>query len=417
MFGNGISVLMILLIPPIFMSSKVSVSHREAASVENDNNIPPPPSSLSPAVLQSIQTILLRRLGLSGPPEQKPGFVVHPYLLDLYSFHSGERRLHLDSKYRFPLKHAGKSNTVRAFHHLESLSFNEEQKEENYQCFHFNISSIPQDEELKGLELRFYSRKLKIQEHSSLQRINLYHVTDACSSKTEGMLLESRLLFLDQPKWESFDVTPILKWRLSSGIDFQFQVEVLMPNGGRPLHHQIANFRVRRSAGEDETQWALERPLLVTYSHDGRSQPFTNRIKRSRSHIGRSLWDLNKRNRMLLSSRNKRTGKKRKTNSLCKRHPLFVNFKDVGWNTWIVAPKGYHAFFCHGECHFPLADHFNSSSHAMVQMLVNSVNSSVPRPCCVPTTLRSIALLYLDQDEKLVLKNYQDMVVEGCGCR
>ncbi|XP_069063830.1 bone morphogenetic protein 2-like [Pleurodeles waltl] len=417
MFGGDISVLIILLIPPIFLSLKVSVNHREAASGQNDNTVLPHATSLSPTVLQSVQTILLRRLGLSGPPERKPGFVVHPYLLDLYSLHSGERRVLLDSKSRLPLKYAEKSNTVRAFHNLENFTSNGEQKEENYLCFLFNISSIPQDEELKGLELLFYSRKLEIQNHSSLHRINLYHVTGPCSSKSKGMLLESRLLFLDQATWVSFDVTPMLKWKLHSGNGFQFKVEVLMPNGCRTLHHQIAHLRVRRSAGEDETQWALERPLLVTHSHDGRSEPFTNRIKRSWSHIGRSRWDLYKRNGMLLNSRSKRIGKKRMSNAKCKRRPLFVDFKDVGWNQWIVAPKGYHAFFCHGECHFPLADHLNSSSHAMVQMLMNNVNSSVPRPCCVPTTLGSITLLYLDQDEKLVLKNYQDMVVEGCGCQ
>lgn len=34
---------------------------------------------------------------------------------------------------------------------------------------------------------------------------------------------------------------------------------------------------------------------------------------------------------------------------------------------------------------------------------------------CVPTELSAISMLYLDENEKVVLKNYQDMVVEGCG--
>ncbi|GLD68746.1 bone morphogenetic protein 4-like protein [Lates japonicus] len=93
------------------------------------------------------------------------------------------------------------------------------------------------------------------------------------------------------------------------------------------------------------------------------------------------------------------------------------DFNDVGWHKWIIAPSGYDAFFCLGECRFPLADHMNSSSHAMVQTLVNSVNGAVPRACCVPTSLSPIALLYLDPHDRVVLKNCQDMVVEGCGCR
>jgi bone morphogenetic protein 2/4 len=35
----------------------------------------------------------------------------------------------------------------------------------------------------------------------------------------------------------------------------------------------------------------------------------------------------------------------------------------------------------------------------------------------VPTELSPISMLYLDEYEKVVLKNYENMVVEGCGCR
>jgi bone morphogenetic protein 2/4 len=48
---------------------------------------------------------------------------------------------------------------------------------------------------------------------------------------------------------------------------------------------------------------------------------------------------------------------------------------------------------------------------------MNSVDPKVPNVCCVPTTLTPISMLYMDEYEKVVLKNYQDMVVEGCGCR
>lgn len=94
-----------------------------------------------------------------------------------------------------------------------------------------------------------------------------------------------------------------------------------------------------------------------------------------------------------------------------------MDFRDTGWDDWIVALSGYHAFYCHGECRFPLAAHMNSSSHAMVQTLLSSVNASVPWTCCVPTMLSPVALLYLGQHDVVVLKTYEDMVVDGCGCR
>lgn len=42
---------------------------------------------------------------------------------------------------------------------------------------------------------------------------------------------------------------------------------------------------------------------------------------------------------------------------------------------WIIAPKGYAANYCDGECAFPLNAHMNATNHAIVQTLV-----SVGRP-------------------------------------
>ena len=102
----------------------------------------------------------------------------------------------------------------------------------------------------------------------------------------------------------------------------------------------------------------------------------------------------------------------------CKRHSMEVDFESVGWNDWIVAPPGYDAFMCSGECRFPLPEHANATNHAVVQTLVNGIHPSVvPQACCVPTELSPISMLYLDEYEKVVLKNYDNRVVEGCGCR
>lgn len=38
---------------------------------------------------------------------------------------------------------------------------------------------------------------------------------------------------------------------------------------------------------------------------------------------------------------------------------------------WIIAPEGYAANYCDGECSFPLNAHMNATNHAIVQTLVN----------------------------------------------
>uniref|UniRef100_F1KW68 Protein decapentaplegic n=2 Tax=Ascaris TaxID=6251 RepID=F1KW68_ASCSU len=104
--------------------------------------------------------------------------------------------------------------------------------------------------------------------------------------------------------------------------------------------------------------------------------------------------------------------------NLCQRRELHVDFNELNWQDWILAPPSYSAFQCQGECPNPLTGHFNTTNHAIVQGLINSVNpSQVPAPCCVPIEMESLAILYIDVESKIVIKNYPDMEVISCGCR
>lgn len=38
---------------------------------------------------------------------------------------------------------------------------------------------------------------------------------------------------------------------------------------------------------------------------------------------------------------------------------------------WIIAPEGYAAYYCEGECSFPLNSYMNATNHAIVQTLVS----------------------------------------------
>uniref|UniRef100_A0A3B3T6D0 Bone morphogenetic protein 5 n=1 Tax=Paramormyrops kingsleyae TaxID=1676925 RepID=A0A3B3T6D0_9TELE len=101
----------------------------------------------------------------------------------------------------------------------------------------------------------------------------------------------------------------------------------------------------------------------------------------------------------------------------CKKHELYVSFRDLGWQDWIIAPEGYAAFYCDGECSFPLNAHMNATNHAIVQTLVHLMfPDNVPKPCCAPTKLNAISVLYFDDSSNVILKKYRNMVVRSCGC-
>ncbi|MCJ8733683.1 hypothetical protein PDJAM_G00226400 [Pangasius djambal] len=420
MFLASLLVLMTLLLPP-------ALSGHQGDSGHSDGN---PGISLEPSLAQTIQNLLLTRLGLQSSPNPHPGAVVPQYLLDLYRFHTQQYHLVEDPDFSFPVEHVQGSNTVRSFHHAVSSDLHSPVEKSDRIHIAFNLSSIPSYENVVSAELRF----LRGGTHrgSKPHTVSLY----ASGGNTEPKLLHSRQLVREPSRsWEAFPLNAELFQQLSdSAGKVTFILEVTSDNSSNTVEDMDSegHLRVRRSAGEDEYSWARQRPLLVTYSHDGRSEPLIpfgkkktprgrrggNRAKNLRGQGSQVSWRDVWTDRRVKRNNGGRAAKlKRLSRSRCRRHPLYVDFKDVGWNKWIVAPTGYDAFFCLGECRFPLADHMNSSSHAMVQTLLNSVNGAVPRACCVPTALSPIALLYLDQEDHVVLKNYQDMVVEGCGCR
>uniref|UniRef100_A0A4X2LW67 TGF-beta family profile domain-containing protein n=1 Tax=Vombatus ursinus TaxID=29139 RepID=A0A4X2LW67_VOMUR len=108
----------------------------------------------------------------------------------------------------------------------------------------------------------------------------------------------------------------------------------------------------------------------------------------------------------------------RRGRSRCGRKPLHVDFKELGWDDWIIAPLDYEAYHCEGVCDFPLRSHLEPTNHAIIQTLMNSMApEAAPPSCCVPAKLSPISILYIDAGNNVVYKQYEDMVVETCGCR
>ncbi|ERE69003.1 growth/differentiation factor 5-like protein [Cricetulus griseus] len=106
------------------------------------------------------------------------------------------------------------------------------------------------------------------------------------------------------------------------------------------------------------------------------------------------------------------------SNTILSRKPLHVDFKELGWDDWIIAPLDYEAYHCEGVCDFPLRSHLEPTNHAIIQTLLNSMApDAAPASCCVPARLSPISILYIDAANNVVYKQYEDMVVEACGCR
>ncbi|XP_059727748.1 inhibin beta C chain-like [Haemorhous mexicanus] len=105
--------------------------------------------------------------------------------------------------------------------------------------------------------------------------------------------------------------------------------------------------------------------------------------------------------------------------NLCCRKDFYVDFRDIGWNDWIIKPEGYQINYCVGQCplHVAGSPGMASSFHTAVFNLVKANNVQASgHSCCVPTRRRPLSVLYFDRNSNIVKTDIPDMIVDACGC-
>ncbi|KAH8271747.1 hypothetical protein KR044_003997 [Drosophila immigrans] len=371
-----------------------------------------------PSTLVEIENSLLSLFNMKRPPKiDRSKIIIPDAMKKLYAQMMG---LAIDSvNIPRPGLLTKSANTVRSFTHKDSKIDDRFPHHHRFRL-HFDVKSIPSEEKLKAAELQLTRDALNFDGVSSQSQVNrnrtryqvlVYDITRVGvrgHREPSYLLMDTKTVRLNATDTLSLDVQPAVdRWLATPQKNYGLLVEVRTMRSLKPApHHHV---RLRRSADEAHEDWQHKQPLLFTYTDDGR-------------HKSRSIRDVGGKGGSGGGGRNRRHQRKptRRKNREedCRRHSLYVDFQDVGWSDWIVAPPGYDAFYCHGKCPFPLADHLNSTNHAVVQTLVNDINpGKVPKACCVPTQLEGISMLYLNDQRTVVLKNYQDMTVVGCGCR
>uniref|UniRef100_A0A8D2QA01 TGF-beta family profile domain-containing protein n=1 Tax=Zonotrichia albicollis TaxID=44394 RepID=A0A8D2QA01_ZONAL len=295
-------------------------------------------------------------------------------------------------------------NTVRSF--LEK-THSEEMR------FLFVLSSVAKNEKILTAELhlfRLWPRVTDVTDGPKRQhfcQVSVYQVLEKDNPDTPGgkKLLAARIVSLQTSGWEVFTITPAVRDWTEDESSNQGLLVTVQSWGEGPLDPPPLQFASGRGHHESK------KPMLVLFTDDGR---------RGASLPTASFPDSTPQAPDLPAPK---PGRSRSTRSLgrlqpCQRHPLSVDFEEIGWSDWIISPRGYNAFHCKGSCPFPLGENMRPTNHATVQSIINALKLSegVSSPCCVPDKLFSINLLYFDDDENVVLKQYDDMVAGSCGC-
>ncbi|KAM9317422.1 growth/differentiation factor 7 [Gastrophryne carolinensis] len=358
---------------------------------------------------------------LTSRRESKGAVVPHEYMLSLYKRLSrkGHRGLH-----NLTWDRASACNTIASFVDQGQDEASFEILEQKYL---FDTSTLSSLDDIVGSELRILRKPLEnisfgVSKYGNLVHLQLF----TCATKwQESVLLDSHSANLMDTfsKWEVFNVLKAMDNRKSPDEPVCFILKIVadLTNGYLPPE----------SLGFSRLDLAEpEKALLVVSSYSKRKE---NLFKEIRDKIKsmenpKDLDPPDYGQRSIIKRRRKRTtlptrtshgkGQGRRAKTRCSKKPLHVNFKELGWDDWIIAPLEYEAYHCEGMCDFPLRSHLEPTNHAIIQTLMNSMDpESTPPSCCVPSKLSPISILYIDSGNNVVYKQYEDMVVENCGCR
>uniref|UniRef100_A0A8D1DM94 Growth/differentiation factor 6 n=1 Tax=Sus scrofa TaxID=9823 RepID=A0A8D1DM94_PIG len=369
------------------------------------------------------------------PPGRGPRVVPHEYMLSIYRTYSIAEKLGINASFFQSSKSA---NTITSFvdRGLDDLSHTPLRR----QKYLFDVSTLSDKEELVGAELRLFRQAPAAPwgPPAGPLHVQLF----PCLSP---LLLDARTLDpqgAPRAGWEVFDVWQGLRHQPRKQLCLELRAAWGEPGAGEaearvPGPQQPPSPDLRSLGFGRRVRTPQERALLVVFTRSQRKNLFAE----MREQLGSAevagpgaegSWPPpsgtpdagpwlpspgRRRRRTAFASRHgKRHGKKSRLR--CSKKPLHVNFKELGWDDWIIAPLEYEAYHCEGVCDFPLRSHLEPTNHAIIQTLMNSMDpGSTPPSCCVPTKLTPISILYIDAGNNVVYKQYEDMVVESCGCR
>ncbi|TWW81944.1 nodal-related 2 [Takifugu flavidus] len=357
-------------------------------------------------------------------PERPTAYHLPTYMMHLYrNFRSNFSRP-LDTLERRAAQHADTVQSVMA----KSLTHRQ-----GRWIATFDLHALLADKQIQAAELR-----IRLPHSAANITVEVLHQNShmcpahrGCQEQQlVGLLAESSLV-TSSHSWKVFNVTaPLLSWLRRRTAAAAIQL--------KRLPGRMKEAKTKRGLLLDTSVYMMgareqdvsERALLVIFSHTGSDEKSKAKATLlhtaeqskflSAAEVRQARWPRrrrSKRGHREQTVRSLMTPKKGGDKTLCRRVDLRVDFNKIGWGSWIIFPKKYNAYRCEGSCPGPLGEDLNPTNHAYMQSLLKHYHPErVTSPCCAPTKMSPLSMLYYENGEML-LRHHEDMIVDECGCQ
>ncbi|XP_061666787.1 growth/differentiation factor 2 [Syngnathoides biaculeatus] len=356
-------------------------------------------------LLGTMKEDFLRKLNLSDVPQEHGKICPPQFMMELYN------------KYALDRMAIPQSDVIRSFG-VQDITHSVKNGPKARHRLLFNIS-IPSHEKVITAELHLFflaDGRSKVPLHTSTTSVNVYEA-DYNGLKSTPQLVACKQLSGSQSMWATLDVTASVQSRVGSGHGITgFDVAVAADDCG----NEGGSLSLSRSVGDNASA------ALIVFSDDlgSRRQEARKELKEMILHeketgfTSEADWNTEDQLTNQIPGAHYRRKRRKAEREYCRRTSLKVNFRDIGWDSWIVAPPEYDAFECRGLCYHPLTDESTPSKHALIQTLMNIRNpKKANMACCVPIKLDPITVMYQENGLLTIRYLYEEMKVAECGCR
>ncbi|NP_001315162.1 growth differentiation factor 2 precursor [Cynoglossus semilaevis] len=359
-------------------------------------------------LLGNMKEGFLKKLNLSDVPQEHSKMSPPQFMMELYNKYAADRST------------SPQSDVIRSFS-VQDFTISLINGTKTKHRLQFNVT-IPSHEKIVTSELQLFFFPDNTSITSSKSIVKVHEVGHNLTSTT---LLEGKEVTSSHGVWASFDVTAAVEGWSRSGCGATVldvvvdRKDCVAPPGG---DEAAGCLNVSLSVGGNTSA------AVIVFSDDLSSRRQENKkelremIHREEEAILHSGADWNRGgdlpNEILEAQHPRRTKRKASGREYCRRTSLKVNFKDIGWDSWIVAPPEYDAYECRGLCYHPLTDESTPSKHALIQTLINIRDpGKANMACCVPIKLDPITVMYQENGRLTIRYLYEEMKVAECGCR
>lgn len=83
----------------------------------------------------------------------------------------------------------------------------------------------------------------------------------------------------------------------------------------------------------------------------------------------------------------------------------------------MIEPKILKAGRCFGSCVSVTKPNISPYSHLYKNLFKHNQNNQETKLCCVPSSFQNAVLMFYNKVDDVVIKMYEDVVVNNCECR